>query len=316
MNNRTSGTLVFFFAFVLVVSALFPPVILDDFIFFAAPAQVSKKEAAVLFVGDMMFDRSIRTTIEEKGEEYIFSCIRDLFGTVDLVVGNLEGPITSYASKSVGSVVGSPENYTFTFPTSTAALLKRNNVSLVSIGNNHIMNFGRDGLVQTKQWLESARVRHFGDPDAQESDRVARMTINDTPLSFINWSDWTSDKTDHTVAQVRVEKESGRVPIVYAHWGDEYVPPPQRVRELARSFVDAGAVIVIGSHPHVIQEMEEYHGARIYYSLGNFIFDQYWDDAVRTGLGVSVTFDTQGVVAVREHVFSLGRDRRTCLKSE
>src|SRR5262249_36610589 len=161
---------------------------------------------------------------------------------------------------SEGSAIGSAENTTFTFPTSTAALLKRHNVTLVNLGNNHIMNFSREGLLQTKEWFASAGVSYFGDPDADEDGRVARPVINGIPFSFVNWSDWTSDKTDHTVAQVRKEAESGHVVVVYTHWGDEYVPPTPQMRQLAHSFVDAGAAIVIGSHPHIVQEHEIYSG--------------------------------------------------------
>jgi poly-gamma-glutamate synthesis protein (capsule biosynthesis protein) len=275
-------------------------------------APLVQAQATVIFTGDMMFDRSIRTTADEKGGDYLFSCIDETLQRADLVVGNLEGPITASSSMSVGSAVGSPENFTFTFPTSTAALLYRHNIRLVSIGNNHIMNFGQAGLTQTKEYLSAAGVGYFGDPDAAESDRVARMTVGGVPFSFVNWSDWTSDKTDHTVAQIRAEAQSGRVVVVYNHWGDEYVPPPARVRELAHEMVDAGAAIVIGGHPHIVQEHEVYHGKNIYYSLGNFIFDQYWNDAVSHGLLLQVTFGKSGVASVEELPVVLGRDRRTC----
>src|SRR3954463_6930781 len=70
----------------------------------------------VLFVGDLMFDRSIRTAMRANGDDYIFSCIDGTLQKADLVVGNLEGPITESASRSVGSKVGSPDNFVFTFP--------------------------------------------------------------------------------------------------------------------------------------------------------------------------------------------------------
>jgi poly-gamma-glutamate synthesis protein (capsule biosynthesis protein) len=174
------------------------------------------------------------------------------------------------------------------------------------------MNFSRDGLAQTERYLDSAQVAHFGDPDKGEADRVARLVVGDIPFSFVNWSDWTSDKTDHTVSQVRSEKAAGRTVIVYAHWGEEYVPPPDRVRRLAHSFVDAGASLIIGSHPHIVQEMELYRGARIYYSLGNLIFDQYWEDAVSHGLLVEADFGADGVPEIREIPVQLKRDRQTC----
>lgn len=270
----------------------------------------------VLFGGDMMFDRYIRQQAElNGGGEYTLSCLAETLRDADLVVANLEGPITPYPSMSAGSVIRSPENYTFTFPTSTAQLLARHNIGIVNIGNNHIMNFGRDGLWETKKWLDAAGVRYFGDPEMPEAARVVHFDIKGVRYAFVNWSDWTSDKTDHTVAQVRAEREAGRVPIVYTHWGEEYATTSSpRNQQLARSFVDAGAEMVIGSHPHVIQEHEEYNGKHIYYSLGNMVFDQYWNEAVRTGLMLRVTFGPRGVETIEEIKVEMLRDGRTCPK--
>lgn len=269
--------------------------------------------AEMLFAGDMMFDRSVRAVAEKEGGDFLFSCIEAVLREADMVVANLEGPVTPYPSVSVGSVIGTPENFTFTFPPETAALLARHNIRLVNIGNNHIMNFGRDGLSHTKRYLEEADVDYFGDPDASEAERVARISARGIPVSFVNWSDWTSDKTDHTIAQVRKEAEEGNIVFVYTHWGDEYAPPPPRVVALARQFAEAGADIVVGSHPHVVLESEVHAGTPIYYSLGNFIFDQYWDESVKTGLMLRVIFSREGVEAVEEISVSLEEDRRTCL---
>lgn len=296
-------------------TALFPVVSVE----YEAPLRFfHNPHATVLFAGDMMFDRSVRTVAEEKGGDFLFSCIDPVLQEGnDLVVANLEGPITTFPSQSVGSEVGGPDNYTFTFPTSTAALLLAHHIELVNLGNNHMLNFSREGLVQTEEWLDAAGVKHFGDPDKPEADRVARMEIGGIPFSFVNWSDWTSDKTDHTVAQVREEAQSGRVVVVYTHWGEEYATTSlPRVQALAHSFVDAGAAFVTGSHPHVVQQHEVYKGVDIYYSLGNFIFDQYWNDDVRHGLLLQVTFDPKGVEGLKEIPVELERDRRTCPVSQ
>lgn len=274
---------------------------------------VPPPHVSIVFGGDMMFDRTIRTAMREHGDDHIFSCITATLKKADLVVANLEGPITNHESVSEGSIPAGENNYTFTFPPSTAPLLKRHNISLVNLGNNHMLNFSREGLLQTKEYLTEAHVRYFGDPDSGEAERVARIRIYGVPFSFVNWSDWTSDKTDHTVQQVQKEAELGRVVVVYTHWGEEYVPATKRMKTLAHQFVDAGASIVIGSHPHVVQEHEVYEGKHIYYSLGNFVFDQYFADAVMNGLLLDVEFERTGVVRVKEIPITLGKDRRTCL---
>jgi len=304
--------------------AWFTPTLADAPGVLVRGAALGKQEVDILFGGDMMFDRAIRKAMRESGDDFIFSCLPKSLVNVDLFVANLEGPITTHASVSEGSTPGGENNFTFTFPTSTASLLKRHNLTLVNLGNNHIMNFGREGLTQTKEWLTQADVSYFGDPDAVEEDRVARTELHGIPFSFVNWSDWTpldssvsngaSFVGNPVVEQIRREAEAGRVTIVYTHWGEEYVPPTPQMRQLAHSFVDAGAAIVIGSHPHVVQEHEVYNGKDIYYSLGNFIFDQYFSEEVREGLLVRVTFDREGVVATEEIPTYLERDRRTCLK--
>jgi len=268
----------------------------------------------LLAVGDMLFDRSIREKGLSSNFEHTFSCIKEELMRYDFVFGNLESPITNNPSVSQGTKPGSEHNYTFTSPPEAALALYTYNVRLVNLGNNHMLNFSREGLLRTKEYLDAAGVRYFGDPDSAEEERVARMDIRGVPLSFVNWSDWTSDKTDHTVAQVRKEAGAGRTVIVYTHWGEEYQPPLPRVRALARSFIDAGAEIVIGSHPHIIQEHEQYRGKWIYYSLGNFIFDQYWNEEVSTGLALDLSISTDGI-AVEERLATLSRDGRTCFKN-
>ncbi len=269
--------------------------------------------ATVLFAGDMMFDRSIRVAMQQNGDDHVFSCIAERLQEPGIVVANLEGPITENRSRSVGSTPGDSNNFTFTFPTSTAALLYRHNIRLVNLGNNHIYNFGDDGVKSTKEWLLRAGVAYFGDPESPEHERVARITLNSIPFAFVNWSDWTSTSAGVVADVIAAERAAGRIVVVYTHWGEEYIEPTARVRSVAHRFVDAGAEIVIGSHPHVVQEHEIYNGKHIYYSLGNFVFDQYWMESVRTGLVVEVTFDQSGVMHVEEQRVSLGRDRRTCL---
>jgi poly-gamma-glutamate synthesis protein (capsule biosynthesis protein) len=89
-------------------------------------------------------------------------------------------------------------------------------------------------------------------------------------------------------------------------------PATQYQKNLAREFVDAGALFVVGAHPHVVQEHETYRGVPIYYSLGNLVFDQYWDSAVQRGLTLLVSFDATGVVNIAEMPVFLQRDRQTC----
>lgn len=266
--------------------------------------------AVILFGGDMMFDRSIRAASEVEGQDYILSCIVSEFDAVDLVVANLEGPITSNPSVSMHSKVGEADNFIFTFPLATADLLARHNIRVVNLGNNHILNFGTRGERETLGALQRASVNYFGDTLSQG---IATTSIRGLKFAFVNFNQFseTSSK-DTTIAQIRDSRAQGYTTIVYAHWGEEYVAANEMQKKHARAFVDSGAEVVIGSHPHVIQEHEIYKGKHIYYSLGNLIFDQYWNEEVRTGLLVAISFSEQGVDSVREIKTHLERDRRTC----
>jgi poly-gamma-glutamate synthesis protein (capsule biosynthesis protein) len=226
-----------------------------------------------------------------------------------LVVANLEGPITNEASKSVGTAPGAAGNYTFTFPTSTAQLLFSYNIRMVNLGNNHIWNFGASGVRSTIEFLEKAGVEYFGNP---LDSNMATKDIHGVSLAFINYNEFGGSATT-TIEQIQEARIQGRLPIVYTHWGVEYATTsPEYIRTIARSFVDSGAEIVIGSHPHVVEEREFYREKYIYYSLGNLFFDQYWNSDVRRGLMLNVDFDSSGVRFIEEISVELQRDRRTC----
>lgn len=267
----------------------------------------------VLFGGDMMFDRSIREAGERHGADHLLDCLDPLVAAADMAVANLEGPITSHGSLSVGSTVGSARNYTFTFPLATAPLLAEHGIRFVSLGNNHIMNFGADGVRSTLHALDAAGVFSFGDP---LEERVARFEKKDIRISLVSYNQFAPQGSAHaastTRAQITAERSAGRLPVVFAHWGDEYAPANDFQQRLAHAFVDAGAVLIVGAHPHVVQESEEYAGAPIYYSLGNLVFDQYWQESVQRGLTILVTFNEAGVVSLAEMPVYLERTRTTC----
>ncbi|XKT74843.1 MAG: CapA family protein [Patescibacteria group bacterium UBA2163] len=262
----------------------------------------------MIFGGDMMFDRYIRRILEMYGAEYLFSCITPTLSEADMVVANLEGPITNNPSVSSGSVIGSPENFIFTFPSYTAELLQYHNIGIVHIGNNHIGNFGMEGIRETHMYLKDAGVQYFG-----VTKDTLETKIKDVPLTFVSYNEFGGDKSARVTADIADAKRKGRVVVVFAHWGDEYVSTPDRVKQLARDFADAGAHVVVGAHPHVVQKSEYYNGAVIYYSLGNFIFDQYFNAEVRSGLLLEITFSKQGVSGLKEVPIELVADGRTCL---
>ena len=258
------------------------------------------KPAGLLILGDIMLDRSIRQRGVDKGYLDIFACVKDILLAQSAVLANLEGPITDYKSTSLGSKPGAPDNYQFTFDPAVTDALLLSNIGTVSIGNNHILNFGSDGLAQTKKYLERAGIKYFGDSyyDNDDTKRSVDIVMPDRVVTAVNYNKFCCTPTDsqdlqkqNVIELVVSAKEEGKYVLVYTHWGTEYATTSNRVqRELAHAFIDAGADLVIGSHPHVVQEREEYRGRVIYYSLGNFVFDQWFSDDVKKGLGVRLEF--------------------------
>jgi len=258
-----------------------------------SPSASPAEEIRLLFLGDLMFDRNIRQAAVKNGNNFIFVQVAELLATNDLVVANLEGPITDKKSVSSNTAPGSDGNFVFTFDPGLAQALFDNNIRLVSLGNNHILNFGQTGLDATKQYLNSAGVAFLGSPGGERS-RIKE--IKGVKIAFVNYNQFAENASLEQTAVIeeikRVKAQADTV-ILYAHWGIEYDSAPNSViKNLAHQFIDAGADLVIGSHPHVIQRAEEYGGRRIYYSLGNFVFDQYFNEAVRRGLGVIMKIDS------------------------
>lgn len=268
----------------------------------------------ILFVGDIMYDRTIRAYADKNGDDYIFSCMKDVLHSYDLVVANLEGPITENSSLSLNTKIGEPDNTRFTMPLRLANLLSLNNIRAVSLANNHINDFGSEGIDSTRAALSAARVQFVGDP-RDPGNTAVRLTGLHSHVDLVAFNEFSpfgvKQALEETLAAIRAENRSDVV-IVFAHWGDEYEPVNDIQRGWAHAFVDAGADMVIGSHPHIVQDHEMYNGAPIYYSLGNFIFDQYFKEEVKEGLGLAVTIDGNTIATIEEVPNYRSNDRRTC----
>jgi poly-gamma-glutamate synthesis protein (capsule biosynthesis protein) len=219
------------------------------------------------------------------------------------VCANLEGPITEHASRSEGSVFGSAENYQFTFDPAIRDILIAYNFCVVNIGNNHIDNFDREGIDSTKKFLEEKNIIYFGDTGIENEKRYAIITVHDVKIGIVNMNQFVVHARDHVFEDIASVREQSDFVVVYTHWGVEYASQSRDTeRVLAHEMIDAGADVIIGTHPHVVQDHEEYGGKRIYYSLGNFVFDQYFRPDTQKGLAVSVTFDKDhDMITFQEH---------------
>jgi poly-gamma-glutamate capsule biosynthesis protein CapA/YwtB (metallophosphatase superfamily) len=168
---------------------------------------------------------------------------------------------------------------------------------LLSLANNHTFDLGKEGFSETKEFLLKANIDFVGHPVSCDEDFLTEkegiifLAFNKT-FSF-NCSD---EEIVKIVKKVR-ESNQGKFLIILLHWGQEYqLKSSISQQNLAHKLIDEGADLIIGSHPHVVQEIEEYKGKLIFYSLGNFIFDQYFPKETQEGLVVSLEIYPQKLI--------------------
>lgn len=261
----------------------------------------------ITFAGDMNFDRYIRTMASKNGYDKILVDLRDEMRLVECVFANLEGPITENRSHSEGSAFGSAANYQFTFDPVVSDLLVDHNVCAVNLGNNHIGNFGDAGIRSTKSILREKGIIFVGDTGVADEKRYDVIERNGVRIGVVNINQFVPGAHEHVREDLAAIQAFSDFIVVYTHWGVEYAQRSREMeRTLAHELIDAGADVIIGSHPHVTQETEEYKGKKIYYSLGNFVFDQYFQADTQRGLMVDVTFDKErDTITFRDHTICM-----------
>lgn len=249
----------------------------------------AKEPATLLFVGDIMLGRYVETLMKRNGEDYPFAQAETTLQSADAVVGNLEGPIVTDHRQTPD------DSLHFSFASTVAPLLKRHNIDYVTLANNHGFDEGEAGFLETQSYLQAAGVGAFG--SGREVGDVSPLhdLINGHEVVFVGFhatqSSFPRDAAATLLKTTRAQYPEAFLAVV-VHWGAEYQTTANAFqRSLGHAFIDAGADAVIGHHPHVVQNVEDYQGKPIYYSLGNFIFDQYFSSDVQHGLAVKVTLD-------------------------
>ena len=239
----------------------------------------------ILIVGDIMLDRNVRHIINKIGFDKFFSGVEGLVKRADIAVGNLEGPFTTYPS-----VTADLKNKAlqFTFSPALAPKLAELGFDILGLANNHTLNFGREGLEMTRRYIGSSGMMYYGDPF--NKDEVSTVVTKDgIKIAFVGFHEFYYVNFPQVFDEIKNLKKIADIVIVTPHWGEEYKKnPSEKMRKWAHEFIDAGADAVIGTHPHVVGTNEDYKGKKIYYSLGNFVFDQYFSEETMNGLVVII----------------------------
>lgn len=242
------------------------------------------KPTTILFVGDIMLGRGVETLMRREGEDYPFLGVATYTKSATRTVGNFEAAM--------------PENHTQT-PSMVLKLSAQSDVltpirehgfDILSFANNHTYDFGATGFIHSQKVCEKAALTCVGSTySARDGTHIEKIDGKNIAFIMLNDAGLVLN-TEHAIAEVAAASASSTMQIVYIHWGDEYEKIHNaRQEKLARAFIDAGADAIIGMHPHVVQDIELYKGKPIFYSLGNFIFDQWFSDDVQEGLMVELT---------------------------
>ncbi len=242
----------------------------------------NSKKIKIMIAGDIMLDRGVRLLGEKYGYDSLFATITPLFAGADIVVANLEGPITNNKSKTVIGKNKTGQAMQFTFDPKSTSSLKKAGITVLSLANNHMDNFGLSGIRETRNNIEKAGLKWFGDPYNATSG-VLKIDQDGYKLAFVGYHGF-SKGFERIVDTVKVLKQDNYFVIVMPHWGEEYSSSTNAtVINQARTLVGAGAGIIAGSHPHVVQERVWMGSVPVIYSLGNLLFDQHFSKAVDTG---------------------------------
>jgi gamma-polyglutamate biosynthesis protein CapA len=248
--------------------------------------------ATLLFVGDIMMGRNVELLMDQKGDNYPFEYISEYLQVYDAVVGNLEGPVLAKHTRTASNSVR------FNFHTRIPAILAQHNIKIVSLANNHTYDFGKEGYDETVSHVKGAGIDVVGHPFAFSDTYILQKTINDQKFLFIGFNITNPNfKFSEARAFVRsINKPAEEHIIALIHGGQEYELLSGKTQQsFYRGLIDDGIELIIAHHPHVVQEVEKYKGKLIFYSLGNFIFDQYFSKETQIGLAVKATFINEDV---------------------
>jgi len=268
-----------------------------------------RQEVVISIAGDVMLDRGVAAQISRNGALYPFENVSGLFTKDDITIANLECALTA-------AEVQMPKEIVFKADPKSADTLKSAGFDAFMLANNHAMDYLPEGLADTMTALQSAGLLYAG---AGKAGKIKPCFIkrNGLCVGIISYSLFPPDTVNvpagPNIAYVcegfldDMQSEVARAAaqcdflIVYFHWGIEYRHDVSDTQiETAHAAVDSGASAVIGTHPHVLQGIETYKGAPVYYSIGNFVFDDQIPDGTDETVILQFTIGKNGILDVSE----------------
>ncbi|MDA3840743.1 MAG: AmmeMemoRadiSam system protein B [Patescibacteria group bacterium] len=247
-----------------------------------------------LFLGDLMLDRHVAERIDDKGIDYIFEKLAGdenrFFQGIDVVGANLEGVVSDDGEHYM------PQNiFDFAFGPEKIFQIKKYNFNFFNLANNHFADQGRQGEEETRENLDKLDFSYVGCRDKEIGECSTKIIeIGGKKIGMAGFS-MVYGLFDQEAAKATIEELRSKSDFVITnvHWGVEYQHNfNQTQRMVGHELIDAGSDVIIGHHPHVVQGMEMYKGKPIFYSLGNFVFDQYFSKDTQEGLAIGISYES------------------------
>ncbi len=246
----------------------------------------ASSDIVMLFAGDVYFsDHVLGAYDQAEGIAGVLDeGIRAEIEAADIFMVNQEFPFTGRGTAAAD------KQFTFRVPESRMHIMQEMGVDIVTLANNHILDFGTEGLLDSCRALDEAGILYVGGgEDFNRASALKTIVIGDRIIGFLGTSrvymdaSWAAGNShpgvfstyDTTLPLKAIEEARSQCDylVVYVHWGVEREETPKEYQiNMGRAYIDAGADLVVGSHPHVLQPVEEYKGKTIVYSLGNFVF--------------------------------------------
>lgn len=289
----------------------------------------SKAKIIFAFGGDVMMDSFIGDYIQRQGVDYPWTDVQAIMQEADYSVVNLE------TSVSTGGTTKKKKGYGFRSHPDTVEGLANAGINVVSLANNHVMDFGKEALYETLEVLEQYTIHYVGaGKNGAEAEELKVIKKKGVTVGFLNftsiipWEKWTAaehepgaagfrmNQYDHLLEHVELAKKKVDILVLLLHWGQEYaVNPSEKQIQLAHEAIDFGADIIVGHHPHVLQGVEFYHEKPIFYSIGNFVFLKNNEDCGKTGI-FQVTWEGDSAAKVQFYPVHIQYCKANLLKDE
>ncbi len=272
----------------------------------------------LVFGGDIMLDRGVKNSVLKNfnGDYSILFNNLDIFKNVDISFVNLEGP-ASDQGKDLHNL------YSFRMDPLVIPILKKTGINIVSVANNHVGDWGRVAYTDTLDYLKKNEILFVGGGlnkvEAEKPTIIEKYGMKIGFLGFSdvgpNWMEITDTEPGLLLANdpnfdIIIQNAAKQVDtlIVSFHFGEEYKTIHNTRQEfLAHKAIDDGAKIIIGTHPHVVEDTEVYKNGFIAYSLGNLIFDQYFSENTMQGMLLKIKLKKDGNMSIEKDIVKLNR---------